>query len=110
MFRGIAAAPAWTPSDAEVAQCELALGAALAKKKKDVANYYLRMSGIVRDGSRFIVGDACDKATPDAARYLAPPSEGSVLLGPFGGGETYFSFDYDAGREEITMLKFNAAL
>jgi hypothetical protein len=98
----------WSPTREQVASCEAALAQALAKKKHDLGSYYLRLGGVVREGTRRIIGLASDKAT--GTHYLMPAAEDVIVLPTFGGGEAYFSFEYDSDRGKIVKLEFNAAL
>ncbi len=104
------ATPVWTPSDTQVASCEAALAKALAKHGKDLARYNVRMSGVQSLSGRLIAGDACDIALPGAERYLAPPDPNSVQLATFGGGEAFFSFQFDPVAQKLTHFQFNAPL
>lgn len=99
----------WSPTEAQVVSCETAIAHALAKERRDLGTYYLRLGGVNRNGSRYIVGFAVDQRADDA-RYLRPPSEEVILLPAFGGGEVYFSFDYDVDQEKLVKLEFNAPL
>ncbi len=101
--------PAWLPSEAHIASCESAIGRALASRKRDLGSYYLHLTGVIRDGRRHIVGIAADKRVA-GARYIQPSSQETIVLPTFGGGEAFFSFDYDTDREKLVKLDFNAPL
>jgi hypothetical protein len=100
--------PAWTPTEDQIASCEAALARTLAKNKRDLGDYYLRLGGAVRDGKRHIIGIAAHKAT--GTHYLLPAAEDTWVLPTFGGGEAFFSFDYDVDGRTLTRLDFNAPL
>lgn len=95
----------WSPTDAEVAACEAALARELSNADCDLSRYYLRLSGTVRNGARHLVGFA-----GLSRGYLKPPSEETILLPPFGGGKTFFRFDYDADRRKLVQFEFGAPL
>lgn len=104
------ATPLWSPTEVEVVACEVALGKALAKHGKNLARYNVRMIGTERRGARVIIGDACDIAMPGAEKYLTPPEDGRVLLVTFGGGNAFFSFEYDPASRKLVKFHFNAPL
>ena len=106
---GTSGQAAWSPSEAQIASCEAAIGRTLASRKRDLGSYYLRLRGVIRDGRRHIVGIAADKRVP-GTHYLQPPSEETIVLPAFGGGEAFFSFDYDSDFEKLVRLDFNAPL
>lgn len=97
--------PAWTPTEAHISACETSLGRTLAKRKRDLGTYYLRLGGVIRDGSHRIVGFATQSAS-----NLQPASEDTLLLPPFGGGETVFRFEYDADHGKLVLFEFGAPL
>ena len=98
----------WSPTEEQIASCEASIAQALARKKHDLGSYHLRLGGVVRNGGRHIVGIAADKGV--GAHYLQPVSEETIVLPVFGGGEAFFSFDYDLDRGKVVTLEFNAAL
>ena len=74
-----------------------------------MGSYHVRLGGVIRDGARHIVGIAADKRI-DGTHYLQPPSDERIILPTFGGGEAFFSFDYDSDREKVVKLEFKAPL
>lgn len=88
--------------------CEHAIAGRLPSKRHDLARYYLRLTGVLRDGHRHIIGMAADKQA--GADYARPPSEDTIVLPTFGGGEAFFSFDYDIDQKKLSKFEFNAAL
>ncbi|HEY4246122.1 MAG TPA: hypothetical protein VGM64_04650 [Lacunisphaera sp.] len=98
----------WSPTEGQIAACEVVLGRALAEKKHDPGSYYLRLGDIVRHGTRHIVGIGADSNT--GTYYLQPASDETIVLPPFGGGETFFSFDYDSETGKLMTLEFNESL
>ena len=104
------ATPTWSPTEAQFAKCEAAIGAEVAKKKRSLADYYVRMSAIVRNGRPTMVGDACHKEATGAERYIAPARPDTILLSAYGGGEAFFSFEYDTTTDAFLTFQFNAPL
>lgn len=86
------------------------MGRELARRKKDLARYYVRLCGTQGPEGRLIVGDACRMDTPNAQHYLTPPDRDTIALGTFGGGEAFFRFQYDPATGRLTEFQFNAAL
>lgn len=98
----------WTPGNEHIASCEAAIAHALAKSKLDLGEYHLRLGGVVRAGTRHILGIAAHKST--GSRYLQPASEESIVLLTFGGGKSFFTFVYDVDARKLESLEFNAPL
>jgi hypothetical protein len=98
----------WSPTEEDLRMCEHAIAHRLASTRHDLGRYYLRLGGVLRDGHRHIIGIAEDKQV--GTDYARPPSEETIVLPAFGGGEAFFSFDYDMDQKKLSKLEFNAAL
>jgi hypothetical protein len=95
----------WSPTEEQITACEAALASRLTREKLDLAQYYLRVSGVMRDGTRRIVGFA-----GKSYAYLQRPPADVVILTPFGGGKDNFRFDYDVECGKLVAFNFNAPL
>lgn len=128
-FPGVLGMAGWSPSEEDIRGCEHALGRKLAREGHDLTDYYLRLSGVMRDGHRRIAGIAADKRVSGSG-YMRPPSvkaadghdassgsiqpatveEEVIVLPAFGGGEAFFSFEYNVESGKLSKFQFNAPL
>jgi hypothetical protein len=97
------------PTEDEIAACERALARKLWWNGHHLRDYCLRLEGVIQGGERHIAGKAGVKGRGGENYLMSPRGDGVVMM-VFGGGESFFCFDYDCSKAKLAEFMFNAPL